>query len=359
MEYLLIVLSVLVYGFLSLEMAQSFFPRRWEKLGPWLLVFFWGGIYLLLLLRIFPGWASLSPALNALLLLFFLLSRNRFFFRLLGVCSGAWILVALIQSFSSPEKAGFLATSGLAGLIPFFLALAKIRYEQELKTQRQLVAASERSAAQAQTIQALQGAYADQRKMIHDFRSHLGTLEHLLDQDQVAEARAYLVQLQEVHTDRILPVRSHHPVLDTLLNQKAFAAQEAGIDLQIQLNDLSGVSIREMDLVVVLGNLLDNALEACERISDPSGRWVRVKLLHSREDRQLFFSLENSSPFVEVQGDCIPTTKPDPSLHGYGLPNALEILKGYGADWVLRYSQGVFLTVVEWPEKGFSSPGAH
>lgn len=302
MEYFLILLAVLVYGFVSLAVSQSFFPRSWEKRIPWLMAFFWGGMYLFLLFKL----GSSSP------------------------------LIPLILNFLL-----------LAGV----LVWARKRYRRELQAQRQLLAASERSAAQEQTIRALTAAYSAQKKMTHDFRHHISALQALLEQNEMEKARAYLAQLQESQTSRPLLVNCRHAAIDAVLNQKAYAAQEANIDFHCEVNDLSGVSIPDKDLAVVLGNLLDNALEACQRLSPGQVRWVRVKLLHSREDRQLFLSIENSSLPPEIKGDILPTTKADPTLHGYGLPNVFAVLKRYHADWTMNCREGVFLFALEWPEE--------
>lgn len=303
MEYFLIFLWVLVYGFVSLAVSQSFFPRSWEKRGPWLIAVFWGGVYLFLLFRLGPTLPALTLVLNFLL---------------------------------------------LAGV----LAWAKRRQRRVLQAQRQLLAASERSAAQEQTIRALTAAYSAQKKMTHDFRHHIAALQALLEENETEKARAYLAQLQESQTSRPLLVNCRHPVLDTVLNQKAYAAREWEIDFHCELNDLSGVSIPDRDLAVVLGNLLDNALEACQRLSPGQVRWVRVKLLHSREDRQLFLSIENSSPPLEIKGEVLPTTKAEPTLHGYGLPNVFAVLKRYQGDWTMTCQDGAFLFALEWPETG-------
>lgn len=302
MEYFLILLAVVVYGFVSLAVSQSFFPRSWEKRIPWLMGIFWVGMYLFLLFRLGPSSPTISLILN--------------FFLLAGV-----------------------------------LIWARKRHRRELKVQRQLLAASERSAAQEQALRALTAAYSAQKKMTHDFRHHAAALQALLERNETEKARAYLAQLLESQTSRPLLVNCRHPVLDTVLNQKAYAAQEANIDFHCEVNDLSGVSLPDKDLAVVLGNLLDNALEACLQLSPGQVRWVRVKLLHSREDRQLFLSIENSSLPLEIKGDILPTTKADPTLHGYGLPNVFAILKKYHADWTMNYGEGAFLFALEWPEE--------
>lgn len=64
----------------------------------------------------------------------------------------------------------------------------------------------------------------------------------------------------------------------------------------------------------------------------------------------LFFSVENASKSVEIFGDHIPTTKPEPELHGFGLPNVMDILHKYGVFYLMDYKDGSFLFCLEWPD---------
>lgn len=69
-----------------------------------------------------------------------------------------------------------------------------------------------------------------------------------------------------------------------------------------------------------------------------------------------FYSYENekgythASKSVEIFGDHIPTTKPEPELHGFGLPNVMDILHKYGVFYLMDYKDGSFLFCLEWPD---------
>lgn len=360
MEYFLILLSVLVYGFLGVEVFDSFFPSRWRKAGPWAVAVLGCFGYFLLLYLLCPGFPPAQLGINLCLLGGFLLCRRRLLYLLLVICTALGALAGLLQALllflgrglplpfrGSPET---LAACALASTLPLCVGVALLKYREEVRTRQRLLVARERSAAQEEAIRALTAAYGAQRKMTHDFRHHLAALTSLLERNCPEEARAYLKELEGSPTGRPLLVNCHHPFLDAILNQKGYAAQAAGVDIHFELNDLSGVKIRDTHLAVVVGNLLENALEACQRLPDPGARWIRVKLLHDREERQLFLSIQNASPSVEVRGDAIPSSKPEPELHGYGLPNAFSVLGQYGAQWVMNCREGAFLIAVEWPE---------
>lgn len=152
-------------------------------------------------------------------------------------------------------------------------------------------------------------------------------------------------------TERILLVNTHNPIIDAILNQKGYAAKEQDIDLHFEINDLSDVAIPSVDLTVVMSNLLDNAIEACEKLEKQQRR-MTVKAIYNKSDNPptLFFSVENASKPVEIFGDHIPTTKPDPELHGFGLPNVMDILHKYDVFYLMDYKDGSFLFCLEWAD---------
>ena len=173
----------------------------------------------------------------------------------------------------------------------------------------------------------------------------------MLAQGKVEDASKYLEQLKIQQTERILLVNSHHPTIDAILNQAGYEAQSNDIDIQFVLNDLSKVGIPVVDLTVVMSNLLDNAIEGCQRLPADQKRRILVKAIYTEaQPNSLFFSVMNSSLPLTIVGDHLPSTKHPPELHGYGLPNVLSILKSYNAEYVMTCEDGHFLFAVEWPD---------
>ena len=204
---------------------------------------------------------------------------------------------------------------------------------------------------QSANIKALGNSYKAQRKMTHEFRSYLFALSDMLANGDTEAAQSYLDELKVRQTERILLVNTHNPIIDAILNQKDYAAREQDIDLHFEINDLSEVAIPSVDLTVVMSNLLDNAIEACEKLEKQQRRMI-VKAIYNKSDNPptLFFSVENASKPVEIFGDHIPTTKPDPELHGFGLPNVMDILHKYDVFYLMDYKDGSFLFCLEWAD---------
>ena len=187
--------------------------------------------------------------------------------------------------------------------------------------------------------------------MTHEFRGYLFALSDMLANGDTEAAQSYLDELKVRQTERILLVNTHNPIIDAILNQKGYAAREQDIDLHFEINDLSEVAIPSVDLTVVMSNLLDNAIEACEKLEKQQRR-MTVKAIYNKSDNPptLFFSVKNASKPVKIFGDHILTTKPEPELHGFGLPNVMDILHKYDVFYLMDYKDGSFLFCLEWAD---------
>lgn len=223
------------------------------------------------------------------------------------------------------------------------------RLEQSSIEHEELLASMERTRIQDESLKAISQAYSVQRKMTHDFNTHLQTLFELLSQKKYAEAEKYLLQLQERRCGRVLLVNSHHATLDAILNQKGYAGQQQSIDMRFQVNDLSAVHIPVTDIAVVLGNLLDNAIEACMKFPKQE-RWVFCKVLNCEDTKTLFLSVVNPSKPVVIENDQLISDKQDQTLHGFGLKNVRETLERCGAEYDYEYKSDQFIFSIEWPE---------
>lgn len=224
---------------------------------------------------------------------------------------------------------------------------------QSTEEHEMLVAISEREKMQQESLNALSAAYASQRSLTHDFRRHISVLSDFLKENQITEAARYLDQLYEQQTERVLLVNTHNAAIDAILNQKGRAAQKYGIDIRFEVNDLSAVKIKPIDCTVVLGNLLDNAIEACQKLAKEK-RWIQVSVLYTDapdgEIGSLFISVLNPSLPVKIVNNTIATTKPNPSFHGFGLRNTKDILSKYQAEYWLSYEDGQFVFSIDWPD---------
>ena len=217
-------------------------------------------------------------------------------------------------------------------------------------TQKQASQAHERDLLQQQmriqadSFAALQKNYREQRSSVHNFKNQLQVIHDLLAQGEAERAQTYIEELQDIQTTRIFAINTHHPTIDAVLNQKYQIAKENHIDFQAKVNDLSQVHISTDHLIVILANLLDNALEAC--LALPENRSIQVTLL---KEGSLYLSIRNTSKEVKILEGSIATTKKPAAAHGFGLPCVKNLLEQLNAEFTLHYENGWFQFAAEIP----------
>ena len=235
----------------------------------------------------------------------------------------------------------YLAVTG-GKLLPVLLVLTLRRFkllskERENQPEVDLLLLRQHMEMQQESMAALEQNYRMQRKSAHEFEHHIQVLRDLLDRDEAAAARDYLDRLKKNRSIHVMSVSSNHPVIDVILNQKYQTARENEIKMQIRVNDLSALTIPTDSLVVVLTNLLDNAIEACRRLD--GYREIFCSVLY---DDGLYISIRNTSEEVAVADGKIPTSKQDSLSHGFGLLSVTYVLDKLDAEYTFGYEEGWF-----------------
>lgn len=211
--------------------------------------------------------------------------------------------------------------------------------EQEAEERKQNMALQHQLETQLEKTQVLLEAQTAQRKQTHDFKHHLLVLGGLLQEGDLTAGRKYLAEISETGQLDALAVHSNNPVVDVILNQKYAQACELGIQVDFAINDLAKFPLSNKETVVVLSNLLDNAIEACK--TQKGTRLIRVKIQCSKE--KTILSVMNTIDKAPAMENGLPvTTKADPLTHGYGLQNILSILEKHGTCPAILCQDGWF-----------------
>ncbi len=189
--------------------------------------------------------------------------------------------------------------------------------------------------------QGLLKSYQEKSILIHDMRKHLGLIRQWAVDKDAGRIISYIDQMSGEAGDGGNRVRSNQPVFDLILNSKEQEAGEKGILFQVECDSCEGLQVKDSDLCSLLMNLLDNAIEANEKIADAGERWIRMKC--RRRGRLLSVSITN--PAVGLPGGTaggLPTTKEDPIFHGYGLLSVRKVLEQYGGHMEHEVRDGKF-----------------
>ncbi len=258
-------------------------------------------------------------------------------------------IFALLSVFTGFKSESDLSTP--AALFSVFLALANVAIlylissiERATKAEHELMMLNQSMALQTENICALEKSYRAQRSATHEFKHRLQVIYDLLDQGEVDRAKNYIQRLQVTQTSRIFVANTNHPIIDAILNERYHTAKKSAIDMSFKVNDLSALSISTDALVVLLSNLLDNAIEACQRL--PDNRAIECTILSGET---LFISIRNTSPPVKIINGTIETTKKPEREHGFGLAGVRQVVKQLDGEYAMNYSDNWFQFVAEIP----------
>lgn len=236
---------------------------------------------------------------------------------------------------------GFIA-GGIAALIFILLEylLQRIMKREEDKTiiyQNKLM---------KQQMDEIENIYMTMRGWRHDYHNHLQSLKGYLSLNKVDQMKNYLNEL-ETDLDSIDTLyHSGNLQLDSILNAKLSIAEKGQIRIHCDASIPPQLHVSDLDLCVILGNLLDNAIESCRKIKNPDERFIRVYIGILK--KQLYISITNAtSETVKQRTNHYFTMKRGD--HGHGLKRVDQVVKKYDGYLNRQNEPGVFATEIVLP----------
>ncbi|MDE6253253.1 MAG: GHKL domain-containing protein [Lachnospiraceae bacterium] len=136
--------------------------------------------------------------------------------------------------------------------------------------------------------------YEKTKSFRHDIKNHITVVKELLQNKKTEAALRYVEGMENLTSDLSFPVSTNHPVLDILLGNKLGIAQENQIEVQCSLVVPYPCGISDIDFCIILGNALDNAVSACNRIRNERQRYIHV-----------IGKVQGDFLFIEIENSCI------------------------------------------------------
>lgn len=177
--------------------------------------------------------------------------------------------------------------------------------------------------------QELMNSQQRNRELLHDMKNHLLILKEYQAQGNLQGIGTYLDELSEELKNGKTEVWTGNQVTDIVLNQKIGIAKEKNIRMDIKTETVEQWILSDRESCSLFGNLLDNAIEACEKLEDD--RWIEVNI--RGQQTILFLEISNSikeKPVIE-RGHFL-THKKEAEHHGLGLESVKRIVERYDGD---------------------------
>ena len=191
--------------------------------------------------------------------------------------------------------------------------------------------------------------YGSIRKVRHEMKNHMANIKGLAGAGEYGEIEDYVRRMDETMQELEYKYVTGNAVTDVIINDKCRRAEKAGIRFDADFR--YGGEIPVFDMGIILNNLLDNAIEACEKLETGKG-FVRLSL--KRKKQFLILYVENSfdgAVPVSKGSPLPPTTKQSilPGIiteHGIGLENVRDIAERYFGGVNIKVKGDVFHVTV-------------
>ncbi len=180
------------------------------------------------------------------------------------------------------------------------------------------------------------------RTFRHDIKNILLSIMGILKESDTEKA----LQVMQANLDMLDDsnkkiVNTGHPITDAILQSKLHDADAKGIKLSISTKLTEKIIVDELELGIVLGNALDNAIEATAKVKNNHEKVVAFDMITTAE--RIIITIENPVD-GNVNTDKLITTKKDKENHGYGVGSIKTIARKYDGVAEFSYSNGMFTT---------------
>lgn len=237
-----------------------------------------------------------------------------------------------------------------AGLL-FILIGVFVMYEMFIQEETRNISLStrlQRLEMESKFFKELDIMQADLRTWRHEYKNNLLALRALIEEGSIAKTLEYLNKISGETSQERTMLQSSNPVLDAVVSTKLMLARSYDIEVSIHVVYPEVNNIDDNDLCAIIGNLLDNAIEACERMSKKEKpRFISFSLLI--KGKNLVISILNSyDGEIRRSGERYLTVKNGP-LHGIGIQYTDSIVEKYQGHVLRTCQDGVFETHVMLP----------
>ncbi len=226
---------------------------------------------------------------------------------------------------------GFLVLAFLYMLATGFylFGMERIYLEQEKSSQYH---------SQIAVYKMMEEQYSQSERLRHDMKNHIIALSGLFQSKEWDKMGNYLKNLEDIVLEGSGDLTGNK-AMDALLYDKRKWAERENIDWECDVQIPTVNCINELDLCILFGNLLDNALEACERIQSDASRFVNIK---AKAVKKCFLlEVQNSMNRTEKYIEGF-TSKKNPQGHGIGLSNVKDVVHKYNGGINIETEDAVF-----------------
>lgn len=263
-------------------------------------------------------------------------------FPIFTICAVMLMVNSVMKSYHSDiVPVYYIIAIGLIvlNLVVFHLISEILEHSRKMKEAQIL---RQQSIGQVGLYNSMRENYNIQRQRTHEYKNQIVCMDMLMKKKDYSKLEDYIGNISDKLDAQLDMVDTNNDVVNAILNAKYYEAIKNDVLFVLKINDLSDIKVSDEDIVTILSNLLDNAIEAAKQC-DVGKRTVKIKLLS--EDDVLSIAVTNAyktEPMLTEDG-YIRTTKNNKEEHGWGIRNIVATLEKYDAEYIIDYKNGEFV----------------
>lgn len=270
------------------------------------------------------------------------------FFPIFTICT----LIALVLTSGSIHNQEtndlfFVIAFGLAGMNIVVFYLMNDILEREIQLRESKIFEMQVK-NQTDMYRSVSENFDNQRKKTHEYKNQMMCIDALIEKREYGELEAYVQNICGKLNRELDAINTNHVIVNAIMNTKYQEALSKNILFVFQMNDLSALKISDEDIVIILANLLNNAIEACEKYKGK--RIIKVKFVI--EDENVILSVRNTheNNLVFRDNDIQTSKETDMEEHGIGIRNIIQTIEKYGGSYVIRPDENEFYFSIVIPQ---------
>ena len=172
------------------------------------------------------------------------------------------------------------------------------------------------------------------KRYIHDRSNHMRILIGLIEKGENKRAIDYMSKLTDTYKNMQNTSVTKNKVIDSILSNLIEECKQKNIKLDLDIKLPEEIQITDIDLCIIFSNLIDNAIEACEKLNNSSQKFINLK--SNISGNYMYVAIENSCDGkISKNGVGFTTWKKNKKFHGVGLENVRITVNKY--NWMLKY----------------------
>lgn len=193
----------------------------------------------------------------------------------------------------------------------------------------------------------VENMYRQTRGWRHDYRNHIQTMKAYLAMNETEKLESYLDELDTDLTTVDTVIKTGNVMIDAILNSKISLAKSKSIRVDAKAIVPKHLNMSEVDLSVIIGNLMDNAIEACVRVEEENDRFIRV-YIDILKGQLYIYVMNSANERLKRKGKTYLSTK-NSRNHGFGLMRMDKVVEKHKGYLDRQDEEGVFATEVMLP----------